>query len=330
MSIFEIHAYTKFEKFLAPFTQELNRLKTKFTDCLKDCKSPTAKQTYCDALNQQMQLNNKQALTPKSFTPNHSKRNFYKLAVNSFFGKFSQRTNKGNILFTSSQEEIEKLALNNNIEDIFCVTDRICMVNTCKPNKPLQIPSLKYNVYIGSQITAFARQTIHEHLMSLQCLPHCTLYHVNCDSLFYTLPKTHSNPLLISHSVGHFKHINESEILSYIAFGPRQYCFTYQLEKNLISETHVSGLSIRHELQNFDFETLFHKMQHNLERKIFDQFIVPQSRKRINLKALTFKRYADKFTFNNSLTSRRCLAIETPRLETVAFGYLEIGSRLEI
>ena len=74
MNVFEVHAYLSSENILRPFVTRLNDLKTKYSDT----------------------------------EPNVGKRNFYKLAANSFFGKFSQRQDKTNVFESSSACSISR------------------------------------------------------------------------------------------------------------------------------------------------------------------------------------------------------------------------------
>jgi len=161
LAVFELHVYEKFSKILKPFIVHLNYLKTKYSDLFNTNMSKAEKQAYCDLLNNEMRLNNDFILAPKTVRYNKAKRNFYKFAANSFFGKFAQRQDQQVITFVTNQSELEKLMQKEGLHDLFCVSENLCMVSTEK-NKLKIPPNLKYNVYIGSQITAFARQRIHE------------------------------------------------------------------------------------------------------------------------------------------------------------------------
>ena len=320
LNIFEIHAYFSSENFLNPFVKELNRLKTKYSDCFENLTTLESKTTYCNELNIEMNLEGNEKFDIYSIQPNTVKRNFYKLASNSFFGKFSQRMDKANVVFVSSQQELEKLYHTQNIEDIFCLSDQICMAHTTSDSSK-QYQNLKYNVYIGSQITAYARQEIYEKLMQITNLSNCTIYHVNCDSIFFSLTKDCPSPFRMNHSVGNFKDVVKGNILSYLTFGPRQYCLSYEKDSILVTETHICGLSIEQNLSNFDFQNLFSSFIENYENKLFNKFIFPQTRKKVNLKALTVKYYSDKFTLSNSMSTRRYICLESDRLKTFPYGY---------
>ena len=88
-----------------------------------------------------------------------------------------------------------------------------------------------------------------------------------------------------------------------------------------MTETHICGLSIEQNLSNFDFQNLFSSFIENYENKLFNKFIFPQTRKKVNLKALTVKYYSDKFTLSNSMSTRRYICLESDRLKTFPYGY---------
>ena len=59
----------------------------------------------------------------------------------------------------------------------------------------------------------------------------------------------------------------------------------------------------------------------NKNKNMFNKFIFPQTRKKVNLKALTVKYYSDKFTLSNSMSTRRYICLESDRLKTFPYGY---------
>ena len=76
-----------------------------------------------------------------------------------------------------------------------------------KKNTARSPPNLKYNVYITSQIEAYARQVIYEHLYAISKIPSCVINHVNFDQIFFSLNRNSPIPHKISHAIGHFKNI---------------------------------------------------------------------------------------------------------------------------
>ena len=87
LAIFECHVYTKQDYVFKDFVEKLTFCKTRASNCFANLKGTDDKQKYCDQLNQKMDFNGL-LLTPNNIKANCGKRFFYKLAQNSFFGKF--------------------------------------------------------------------------------------------------------------------------------------------------------------------------------------------------------------------------------------------------
>lgn len=322
LTIHELHVYTNQDFILKPFIEHLNFLKTKYSDLFESCMSKDAKENYCTLLNSEMNYCSPLKLTVNNVSPNIAKRNFYKLAANSFFGKFAQHRDLQKLNFVSNQADLEELLVAETINDIFSVNENLCIVSTAK-NKLKAVPSLKYNVYIGSQITAFARQQIHQHIMTLSQIPGCTIFHVNCDSLYFSLPLTSKCPFVVNHSVGNFKHIYKGEILSYFSFGPRQYCVAHKDLKGLVIDTHISGLSLKNSILSSSFDAVFANFLQKYEKKITETLIFYPNKKKVNLGSFQVKTYSQKFTLKNNLSKRRYVLLETYNLQTHPFGLRE-------
>ena len=132
----------------------------------------------CFALNQNLEESDF-IFHPSAFKRNESKRSFYKLAANSLFGKIAQRSDYKKLVYVSSQEELEQLFFSaNEIQEISCLNDQVCQV-LLKPLIKNCTPNRNTNCTIGSQITAFARQEIYEHILRLESIPSAVLYYVD-------------------------------------------------------------------------------------------------------------------------------------------------------
>lgn len=283
LQIFEVHAYKNFDYILRPFVQILDDLKTK---------------------------NSK----------NMPKRTFYKLAANSFFGKFAQKLTYDNIHFVTNQSELETVALTEDVQDILVLSDNMCMVYS-KNNLKKNVPNLKYHIYIGSQITAYARQRIHSDIMILSKLPNCTLYHVNCDSIFFSLPEDSVMPLKLDCNVGNYKNVVDGEILSYFTLGPRQYNIFFHKCFEVKSITHVSGLSIETLSVLPNFENIFYDLLEKHEQNILKQFIFPQTRQKVDISKFKVTKFSQNFTLRNNVCQRRIIIYSSKRLATLPYGY---------
>ena len=82
------------------------------------------------------------------------------------------------------------------------------------------------NVYIGSQITAYAREVMYRHLMEVLKVPNANVYQIECDSLFFSLPQNQMCPLICSPCLGDYKHLYQN-ISSFYSLGTKQYCVNY-------------------------------------------------------------------------------------------------------
>ena len=110
-------------------------------------------------------------------------------------------------------------------------------------------PNRKQNVYIGSQITAYARQIIYQHIEKVSNMTNFKVFQVECDSIYFTGPSNEPCPLFISHALGDFKIEYSDKILSYYALGPKHYCVNYIDNSNIIQNVcKFSGLSLKNEL----------------------------------------------------------------------------------
>ena len=108
-------------------------------------------------------------------------------------------------------------------------------------------PNRKQNVYIGSQITAYARQTIHQYVQQLTSMSGFKVFQVECDSIYYSCPSNVTSPLPFSHAVGDFK-LEYSNIVNFYSFGPKHYCITCIDPKGKIQTIcKFSGLGLNNE-----------------------------------------------------------------------------------
>lgn len=323
LCIYEIHYYPDSDFILLDYVQKINFNKTKYSNCLQNCSSEIERQNYCTFLNSKMNLIDPNfCLSPANCTDNKTKRDFFKLVSNSLFGKFIQRDDKNFIAYVKNQDELNQyLKTFEKIEDISCLNDQVCLLSLKKNTKKI-LPNLKQNVYIGSQITAFARQVIYEHMLKLSNLVDCKLYHVDCDCIFFSLPKSSSCPLPFSHAVGDFKNEYEGDIINYYSFGPKQYCIS-TVKNGFTSFTcKFSGLS----LKSFANED---KINNETFELYLNQFIagtkesmqLKQVRSTSNFVKFTSAHTSQNFSFSNKMSRRRIIDKTDARLATFPYGY---------
>lgn len=323
LDIYEIHYYKDSAFLLEDFVKKINFYKTKYSDCLQDLKDLTSKKQYCKFLNDRMGLFDENfMLNPSTCSNNKMKRDFYKLLSNSLFGKFLQRDDHESVAFVRNQSELNSyLKRSDLIQDICCLDDKICILSVKKDVRKI-LPNLKQNMYVGSQITAFARQVIFEHVFKLSQTTNCNLYHVDCDCIFFSFPNDSPIPLEFSHAVGDFKHEYLGKITHYYAFGPKQYCITSINDGVTNFTCKFSGLS----LKSFCNEN---QINQEIFELYLNQFIegnnetmqISQVRSKTSFKNLTSRKIQQFHSFSNKISNRRQVDTKHSRLKTYPYGY---------
>ena len=320
-TIFEMHVYFSSAFLFKNFVQHLNLSKTLASDCFKGLTSLEEKTHCCNILNEALQVNPNEKITVENVKPNEPKRNFYKMAANSFFGKFSQRQDRNQVLFINNQDELSKLYFSQNeIKEIHCLNDLICMVLVTRNCFKLP-PNLKYNVYVGSQITAYARQCIYKHMQDLISIQSCTIYHVNCDSIFFSIDKSETMPLILSPAVGHFKHVYDGKIISYFGTGAKQYTVNFIKNNRVTTVNHISGLCLNYDLNASSDPNFLKHFLELYEKNISTSQSFIQKKTKTDWKNLTVRSYSERFTLTNSIKCRRKINPLSLRFETVPYGY---------
>ena len=313
LDIFECHAYFQTEFIFKKFVQALNYFKQ--INSL-DCNDVTP--DLCFALNQNLEESDFK-FHPSAFKRNESKRNFYKLAANSLFGKIAQRSDYKKLVYVSSQEELEQLFFSaNEIQEISCLNDQVCQV-LLKPLIKNCTPNRNTNCTIGSQITAFARQEIYEHILRLESIPSAVLYYVDCDCLIFSLPKDVPCPVPISPKCGDFK-VEYDGISNFMSMGIKSYCMSYKNKDSLNKICKIKGLRLSFQGNPFN-EELFDSY---LKAFLKNERLTTQVRQRI-CKG-DFKKFKTKFeekniSFSNTVTPNRIL-VNDDRITSVPYGFI--------
>ena len=323
--IYEAHVYTDSAFILRDFIQKLNFLKTKYTDCFENITSHEEQLKYCSYLNNKMKLDSQNfILKPETITPNPARRYFYKLLCNALFGKFIQRSDKTDMKFVNTQDEINDTYFSpTEILDFICPNENICLLFV-KKNVLKLPPNRKINVYIGSQITAFARQVIYEHLQTILSLPNFKVYQVECDSIYFSGPKNAACPLPLSHAVGDFKIELSKNVLNFYSLGPKHYCVNFLDESNKIQNIcKFSGLSLQNELnQTIITHETFEKFLNDFINHTESYLNLHQLIKQSDFKTLKISENFQKFTIRNNISNRRYLIDNTERMLTLPYGFL--------
>jgi len=189
---------------------------------------------------------------------------------------------------------------------------------------PLKLPpNRKQNIYIGSQITAYAREVIYKDLVKIQSNPSFRIHQVECDSIFFSGPKNLSCPLPLSHAFGDYKIEHSLRICTFYAFGPKHYFISYFDQDNVLqSICKYSGLN----LKTFLNES---KIDKTLFKTFLDKFIsnqhayvnLEQPTLHVNFKKLETQHRLQKFCFQNKITTKRIIDKTDVHLKTYPYGF---------
>ena len=326
VQIYEAHVYLDSSFILKDFIQVLNFFKTKYSDCFENISSFENQQAYCKHLNKKMQMDTDAtfSFTPDVITPNAAQRNYYKLLCNSLFGKFIQRSDQTDLKFVRSQDELNATFFScNEIQDFACPNENLCML-FIKKNVLKLPPNRKINAYIGSQITAYARQVIYTHLQNVILTPGCKVYQIECDSIYFSAPRNVVVPLTFSHAVGDFKIEYSSKILNFYSLGPKHYCINF-LDKNneMQNVCKFSGLSLQNEINQtlINHET-FENFLNNFIARTELHLNLQQKIVKADLKSMQVSEIFQKFTVRNNVSKKRFLPLTTdPTLTTMPYGF---------
>ena len=245
--------------------------------------------------------------------------------ANALFGKLEQRNDKCRTIFANKFADIEEMYFSENtIQDLFCINADICQIQI-SPNIYKLPPNRNNNCYIGAQVTAYARQTIYCHLVTLlEAKAH--IYQIDCDSIIFSLKNDNKMPLQVSEVVGHFKSEIPGNILSFYSLGPKNYTITYENQdtKEILTMSRIRGLSLNNSLNNVSFnESLFKSYVTNFLKQKPQITNVKQFRKRGNFKKLKLSSQLENVTFSNSLSERRIIEPTSLNLTSYPYGYAD-------
>ena len=266
-------------------------------------------------------------LVPDSFNENPEKRNFTKLALNSFLGKFSQRSDRLITKLVSSEEEISKYFYSKtfNISEIFALNKYFCHVQLKRKRKTLNLPNVRTNCILGAQVVAFARQFMHEKMIELENL-NAKIMYIDTDCLIFSLKKSQKIPFKISPCFGDFKFEIPEEFLitSYYSLGPKNFAIQYKNDQNQLKDiVKLRGVTLKNEINSKRVDSKIYDiyLKQFLSNKLIKKSI-PQVRnvisKHKNLKEQKFQ----KVFFSNSIKSKRIINKKNVNLNSFPFGFV--------
>lgn len=320
---YELHHYSERKPIFETFVQILASQKLKSTNLFSNT-PPQEAQKICDDINATMKLKGDLAINASQIVPNSAQKQLYKEMLNSFYGRFALHTNFTKHYFCRNIYEIEKYASvpDNHVLDIIPITDDVCEIEIASPSKIK--PSLCGTLYLTAEINALARKFIYEEAEKIEKLGGIILS-IDTDSLLFALPSNVPDPLIYSHSFGHFKTVlgNTSVIESFYSFGPRNYSITYKDSNGTYQHLlKVKGLSTQSS-HNCDIITpdLYKEFIDSTFEAEVKNIYLPQLRKVVDKQSKRFHEILTYFNFGNDIHAKRFIVNKDSKYITYPFGY---------
>ena len=330
---FEIHYYPKTDYILKSYSELLYSEKLKHSGWPEDVSLPDEKQAYCDLINSQMNLPETFKLTLSNVISNPAQRQLAKSLMNNLYGKFSEQIRTTVTEFVQSKEALERISTKNQIQSIIDVRENDLL--QVEYDNLFLSSNKNTNIYIGAQINSYARCIMYDHMLSLENAG-ATIYSVDTDGLFYSIPKNSVDPLPYSNSCGHFKNMVEnSEIISFFTLGPRNYSMLYKdKDEKIKSILKVKGLVKHSAMRELINHQVFEDFLDSSFESELKSIIIPQLKFCLDKKTKKFCHKFQNFSFRNKLYLKRFVLSDcmtsNPRIETFPFGYFKSQKRKAI
>jgi hypothetical protein len=327
LEIFEIVYFTERKYVLRKFVQALVSERLKNSGGLDGLETLEEKQKYCDSHNQKMDLPENFKLTVNNVHNNPGQKQFFKDWLNAIFGKFSSNLEKKKSEIVRSQKQLEHLAENYNITELFAINETNLLVEyEVKENKP----NFKGNIFIGSEITAHARVFMHDYLKKLEAIKGVKIFSIETDCIMYSIPKTAIDPIPFSDQIGEFKSIIplNCQVKSYFALGSKNYSILYQDSENKFHTIlKVKGLSLTSaHVENLITSDTYNDYIESHFKNEIQNLTFPQIRKFVNKTSNYPETRFQTFEFRNDLYLKRYVVpvadgSNPGHYQTLPFGY---------
>ncbi len=257
-------------------------------------------------------------LKAADFEYNKSKREAYKILLNSTIGKFSMRNDFPEIKYVSSQEEIDDIVKNGeDITSIFSMGD-FCQLQI-KRQKVLT--NKKSNPVVAAFVNALSRISMHKTILKLNT-QHFKMLYTDCDSILVAGSKDIKPNINVGLCFGDFKEETKN-VISYQALGKKNYCLTYTTpDGHTKSSFKIRGMSLTsHISQGHISAELFKQYLDAAQKGIKEENIVPQIRKMSYPEDFVVKKSIQYHTFSNVLTCQRIVDTKSIHMETFPWDF---------
>lgn len=252
-------------------------------------------------------------LDPEKIEKNPGMRSLAKLILNSFWGKFGQRSDMQKHKYVRSQAEFLSYLLDETtiLSDFHIVNEDLLVINYGKESEFIEDCPTS-NVTIASFTTCWARLKLYE---ILQAVGRSVLY-FDTDSVIFVEKKNEKNPVLTGDYLGQLTDELKpgNHIVSFVSGGPKNYAY---LENDGSQTCKVKGFTLNYENSQFvNFETIRDLVLGNQKAKIH----LPARNK------ICRDKYAN--TVYNRQEDRNYSVVYTKRrivndYDTLPFGYVD-------
>ena len=301
---YELHHYPERAYILRDYSKMLYSEKIKNSGWPNFVQTLEDKISYCDFINSHMEFPLQFQLNINNVQLNESKRQLAKSQMNNLYGKFAQNSNFKKTEFVCSSLELDDLFSKSNVSNLFQINENILHVEhettSIKPN-------LSSNIYIGAQITSYARIFVYQFIEKIEGVGG-KVYSVDTDGIFYSLPKIVQDPLPFSNLCGHFKLMTKpnQSIQSFVALGPRNYSMLLSDGKTLENIVKVKGLSLKsHQVSETLSPELYSKFLESHLRNIHENILIPQEKFLIDYENSIHTKRICAYNFQNDLFVKR-------------------------
>ena len=275
-------------------------------------------------LNEKMGFNNSNVKLTLSSINNPVAKNYFKLALNSLYGRFALHSERIKHIFAKSIYEIQAIAANENNEilSLHSVNDNIIEVTYITKST---VSANRYsNMYFTALINAHGRIFIYKLSKTLTALG-CEVLSIDTDAILFSHLKTFQPPVTFSPCFGDFKPVlgKDAKITAYYSLGCRSYLVVY-IDGNGCQKyiTKVKGLSLT-SLNNSDILTpsIFENFINLRFQDELDKLYVPQTRKQFEPQTRTFSKIIRSHEFSNEVHVKRFIIPGDPTYRTYSYGY---------
>ena len=318
---YEIHHFPKKSALLKDYVKILNGEKIKNSGGLQNMTSEAEKKSYCDSLNERMNLPQQFELNSENVINNSAQKQTFKMLCNSFYGKFSQNSNFTKIDLIQERSHLLEIVNSQEVIDISSLSDNFVQIEY-QPSTEKTKPNLKGSLYIGAEINALARVFMYKSMLKI-VQAQGTLFAVDTDGLFYSLPKDVPDPLPFSDAVGDFKSVYP-EILNFLALGNRNYSLSYKSSDGKIKNvTKIKGLSLSsHNLSDSLSSDTYREYIDSHFQNEYKNIYLPQLRQTVNKDTKEPEDKMQRYNFSNDLFLKRFVCNEKPpTYVTYPYGY---------